>query len=137
MHNKECRDPGSNRGPSDLQSDALPAELSRRRILTRAVLSVGPPEVLALAGCLKCKYAVHVSLAAWSSGMILAQGARGPGFNSRSSPFDRFEFLQLLEYVKRFAYFVFSLSAQAASLAQLVEHALRKRMVMGSIPIGG
>jgi hypothetical protein len=25
-----CRDPGLNRGPSDLQSDALPTELSRR-----------------------------------------------------------------------------------------------------------
>ena len=25
-----CRDPGSNQGPSDLQSDALPTELSRR-----------------------------------------------------------------------------------------------------------
>ena len=28
---KKCRDPGSNRGPSDLQSDALPTELSRLR----------------------------------------------------------------------------------------------------------
>ena len=28
-----------------------------------------------------------VPSAAWSSGMILASGARGPGFNSQSSPF--------------------------------------------------
>jgi hypothetical protein len=27
--NKICRDPGSNRGPLDLQSNALPTELSR------------------------------------------------------------------------------------------------------------
>ena len=27
---KNCRDPGLNQGPSDLQSDALPTELSRR-----------------------------------------------------------------------------------------------------------
>ena len=26
---KKCRDPGSNRGPLDLQSNALPTELSR------------------------------------------------------------------------------------------------------------
>ncbi len=33
------------------------------------------------------RVAASHSSAAWSSGMILASGARGPGFNSRSSPF--------------------------------------------------
>ena len=33
--------------------------------------------------------AMSEATAAWSSGMILAQGARGPGFNSQSSPFER------------------------------------------------
>ena len=36
-------------------------------------------------------------MAAWSSGMILASGARGPGFNSQSSPFFSANPLQLEE----------------------------------------
>ena len=31
---KQCRDPGSNRGPPDLQSDALPTELTRLRFFS-------------------------------------------------------------------------------------------------------
>ena len=34
----KCRDPGSNRGPSALQSDALPAELSRQLLMLRSCL---------------------------------------------------------------------------------------------------
>jgi hypothetical protein len=40
-------------------------------------------------GCSMAELRTHIRhppLAAWSSGMILAQGARGPGFNSQSSP---------------------------------------------------
>ena len=33
VHVKECRDPGSNRGPLDLQSNALPTELSRHVVI--------------------------------------------------------------------------------------------------------
>jgi hypothetical protein len=33
-------------------------------------------------------WTICLQLAAWPSGMILASGARGPGFNSRSTLFD-------------------------------------------------
>merc|ERR1712086_1006421 len=41
----KCRDPGSNRGPSDLRSDALPTELSRQMMMvtSAAVLREGLP----------------------------------------------------------------------------------------------
>ena len=51
-----CRNRGSNTGPLDLQSNALPTELSQH-------------------------------LGDWSSGMILASGARGREFDSRITPF--------------------------------------------------
>ena len=38
---KICRDPGLNQGPSDLQSDALPTELSRRCNMSSIILCGG------------------------------------------------------------------------------------------------
>ena len=38
---KICRDPGLNQGPSDLQSDALPTELSRRCEMSSLILCGG------------------------------------------------------------------------------------------------
>ena len=35
---KKCRDPGSNRGPLDLQSNALPTELSRPAVLSGEIV---------------------------------------------------------------------------------------------------
>ena len=41
---KKCRDPGSNRGPLDLQSNALPTELSRPACLRNDVEMNKPPD---------------------------------------------------------------------------------------------
>ena len=48
----------------------------------RGPLEVGISEKVACAASL-------LQLAVWSSGMILASGARGPGFNSQNSPLRR------------------------------------------------
>ena len=41
-------------------------------------------------------------LAVWSSGMILASGARGPGFNSQNSPFVCPLYVIVDEYIASF-----------------------------------
>ena len=59
-------------------------------------VALNPPGLLGLPGwwrscCFACARLLRAlvagwQLAVWSSGMILASGARGPGFNSRNSP---------------------------------------------------
>ena len=46
---QKCRDPGSNRGPSDLQSDALQTELSRQMVEVLHILSGELPEMFWMA----------------------------------------------------------------------------------------
>jgi hypothetical protein len=97
---------GLNPGPSVYKTDAVPLSYggfwqpgARRRlqerhaaappkrcghtpvVRTQSIRAAAPKKELHRSSGLECR------LAAWSSGMILAQGARGPGFNSRSSPF--------------------------------------------------
>ena len=81
---QKCRDPGSNRGPLDLQSNALPTELSRPDENELAfpfsaggdeVLSLGKKKKVASAGnrtrinCLEGSYADHYTTDA-SGGQI-------------------------------------------------------------------
>ena len=100
-----------------------------------------------------------MSLAAWSSGMILAQGARGPRFHSRRNPLSFLSFacaypsarVKFSRSSPRILTTPFHARAKQdkvglnlatrkmhafASIAQLVEHALRKRTVVASIPTG-
>ena len=59
-----------------------PAHYVRQKI--QFVGADTPAIIMVCSSSLRAK--VFTVSAAWSSGMILAQGARGPGFNSRSSP---------------------------------------------------
>ena len=67
MIRQKCRDPGSNRGPPDLQSDALPTELSR---LEDYIGRTCPDQChglsLARSLCKVLELVARVSVAEWS-----------------------------------------------------------------------
>ena len=73
-----------------------------------------------------------VSLAVWSSGMILASGARGPGFNSQNSP---------VAYAAAVLSSIFlhveTTKLSEARLAQSAERKALNLVVVGSSPTVG
>ena len=69
-------------------------------------------------------------MAAWSSGMILASGARGPGFNSRSSPFAHASTIYNRSGIQKMR----PPRGQQAAIAQLGERQTEDLKVPGSIP---
>ena len=86
-------------------------------------------------------------MAAWSSGMILASGARGPGFNSRSSPFIKHVSVRpknspskiikfILRHVtpKHLSFKMTKFILRQAAIAQLGERQTEDLKVPGSIP---
>ena len=71
---------------------ACPLRARRRRLLGRVVFARWTRPLRQRSGAVSlpiptpCPRQVQFQMAVWSSGMILASGARGPGFNSRNGP---------------------------------------------------
>ena len=80
----------SRRGPGKVFffSDVPPVSLMRGQTAVGLTENLGSytDECFLLQDIICCFSYDALSMAAWSSGMILAPGARGPGLNSRSSP---------------------------------------------------
>ena len=82
----------------------------------------------------------NLVLGEWSSGMILASGARGRGFDSPLAP------RPFTKYFSRLIFYSFSrlillftkhVKHGNASIAQMVERKTLNLVVVGSIPTGG
>ena len=77
-------------------------------------------------------YCHKVSVGRWSSGMILASGARGRGFNSRTAPLTFF--FQISEKKKQREETAFVMFTEVRVLSSAVEHGIADPAVAGSIP---
>merc|ERR1712242_82575 len=103
LWHRPCRDPGSNRGPSDLRSDALPAELSRLMLDGRARnclratfcardLVAPSSESGLLRGFAQMDVGICASqdsLAEWSKALASGASPQGHGFEPHSCQIQR------------------------------------------------
>ena len=73
-----------------------------------------------------------MSVGRWSSGMILASGARGRGFNSRTAPLTFF--FRFPRKKKKREETAFVMFREVRVLSSAVEHGIADPAVAGSIP---
>ena len=74
---ENCREPGSNRGPSDLQSDALPAELSRL-VRNAVALTAGALLLIEASAALSCARRLHIR-SSWAAQALAISFGRDIG----------------------------------------------------------